>query len=179
VRVGSASNAARIWRLIINLGTFHYTLARVCIHLQLLDYSSIRPRTQRQPAHCEILDMTYLTIKYLHITCAILSISGFILRGIWMIRQSPYLQHKLTKRLPHLVDTFLLLLGVTMVIISGQYPLQQNWLTAKIIALLIYIALGLIAFRFAKTNRAKITAWLLAIVVFGYMVMVALKKSVL
>jgi uncharacterized membrane protein SirB2 len=66
-----------------------------------------------------------------------------------------------------------------MVIISGQYPLQQNWLTAKIIALLIYIALGMIAFRFAKTNRAKITAWLLAIVVFGYIVMVALKKSVL
>jgi len=64
----------------------------------------------------------YLAIKYIHMLTALLSISGFILRGIWMLQSSPMLQRPLVRRLPHVNDTLLLLSALLMVFISGQYP---------------------------------------------------------
>jgi uncharacterized membrane protein SirB2 len=47
------------------------------------------------------------------------------------------------------------------------------WLTAKFLALLLYILLGSVAIRHGRTRSARIVAWLLALVVFGYIVAVA------
>ena len=33
----------------------------------------------------------YLLLKHLHVTCVVISITGFFLRGIWMLRDSPLL----------------------------------------------------------------------------------------
>jgi uncharacterized membrane protein SirB2 len=49
----------------------------------------------------------------------------------------------------------------------------QSWLTAKVLALLLYILLGTVAIRHGRTRRVRIVAWILALVVFGYMVAVA------
>jgi uncharacterized membrane protein SirB2 len=120
----------------------------------------------------------YGFIKVIHVSCVVLSISGFVLRGIWLMRDSLLLQHRYTKRLPHVVDTLLLASALVMVFMSGQYPFVENWLTAKVVALLVYISLGFVAMRFGKTKRVRITTWALAILVFGYIVAVALSRSV-
>jgi uncharacterized membrane protein SirB2 len=112
--------------------------------------------------------MLYSTIKIIHISCVVLSISGFILRGFWMWRASTWLQHPLTRRLPHFIDSLLLASALALAYISAQYPLQQNWLTAKVLALLVYILLGMVALRWAKTRRIRIVAWMLAIMVSLY-----------
>lgn len=119
----------------------------------------------------------YYSLRIIHISCAILSISGFILRGIWLIQDSSWLQNKATKRLPHIVDTLLLLSALLMVYLSQQYPFVLDWLTVKVICLLIYILLGMVALRWGTKRHIRIMAWLLAVSVFFFIISVALTRS--
>lgn len=118
----------------------------------------------------------YTTIKVIHITCVILSLSGFFARGILMIRSSSLFHHRLAKIVPHINDTILLASAITLAFMSSQYPLTHNWLSAKVTGLFIYIALGLWAFRFGKTRQEKILAWVLAIIVFFIIIFIAVSK---
>ena len=121
--------------------------------------------------------MNYLAIKYIHITCAVLSGSLFLLRGYWMLVESDRLQRRWVKVVPHIVDTLLLTSALIMVFWSGQYPFVQLWLTAKVIALIVYIALGTIALKRGKTKAVRSGALLAAIVTFAYIVSVALTRQ--
>lgn len=96
-----------------------------------------------------------------------------------MMSNSPLVNHSLSKRLPHFVDTFLLVTALTMMFMSSQYPFALDWLSAKVIALLVYILLGMVALKWGKTREVKIVAWVLAILTFTYIVAVAISRSVL
>ena len=116
-------------------------------------------------------------LKIVHVSCAVASIGGFTLRGYWMLNGNSLRSHRLTKTLPHIVDTLLLGSAVAMLVIWQTSPLAHAWLLAKIIALLLYIGLGMIALRFGTTRRIRVIAWLLALLVAAYIVSVALTKS--
>ena len=113
----------------------------------------------------------YLVIKPLHISFVLISYSLFLLRGIWMLRDSPQLQRRWVRILPHVNDTFLLVSGVTLAVITHQSPGSHPWLAAKIAALVVYIGLGTVAFK-----RRKLWAWLAAQAVFFYIVAVAVTR---
>ncbi len=116
-------------------------------------------------------------VKYFHVSMALLSITGFIIRGIWMIQESAYLHQKWVKVLPHIIDSLLLISAVFMAISLAINPLEQSWLLSKIIALLLYIALGMIALRFGQSKAQRKIALVLAIIVFFYIVLVAFTKQ--
>ena len=118
-------------------------------------------------------------VKLLHMSSALLSISGFVVRGLWMLTDSPMRQKKWVKITPHIVDTILLVSAIILVVQTAQYPFEQAWLTAKVMGLLAYIALGLVALRFAKTKPVAGIAYVSAIAVFVYIVMAAVQKSTL
>jgi uncharacterized membrane protein SirB2 len=117
------------------------------------------------------------TLKLIHVSCAFASISGFGLRGYWMVGDNPLLQHRLSKVLPHVIDTLLLGSAISLLMVLHLSPLVHLWLGAKIIALLLYIGLGMAALRFGRTKKIKISAWLLALLMAGYIVSVAYSKS--
>ena len=121
----------------------------------------------------------YETVKTLHIITAVLSIAGFILRGVWMLQDSPRLQAKPVKILPHVVDTVLLASAVALAVMASLNPLEHGWLFAKIIAVLVYIGLGMIALKRGKSREVRFAAFLAAIVVFAYMAQAALTHSVI
>lgn len=123
--------------------------------------------------------LTYTVIKHLHMSCAAISVSFFILRFIWMRRGSSLLQQRWVRIVPHVVDTILLASALTMVFWSGQIPFQQAWLGAKILALLAYIVLGSIALKRGKTAHSRVLAFAGSLLVFGYIVAVALSRQVL
>lgn len=116
-------------------------------------------------------------LKLLHVSCAVLSICGFALRGYWMITDNPSLGHRSAKVLPHLIDTLLLGSAISMLVIWRTSPLQVDWLMAKIIALLVYIGLGMVALRFGKSEGVRVLAWLMALLSAGYIVSVAYTKN--
>jgi len=119
----------------------------------------------------------YLSIKHLHILCAVLSISGFVLQGVWMMRRSPLLDHRVTRTLPHLIDTVFLGSAITLATMSGQYPFVAPWVTAKVVALVVYILLGATALRWGRTMRVRVLALLAALLTFSWIVSVALSKN--
>lgn len=89
----------------------------------------------------------YLQLKYLHVSCVVLSGIGFVLRGLWMIAESPMLSRRWVRVAPHVVDTLLLGSAITMVVISSQFPFAKGWLTAKLIGLVVYILCGTMALK--------------------------------
>lgn len=119
----------------------------------------------------------YLALKYFHITCVVLSGAGFALRGWWSITGSPLLRARLTRRLPHIVDSCLLGSALTLAWMSGQYPFVQGWLTAKVLGLLVYIGLGMLALKPASPVGVRIASVVAALATFSYIVSVALSKS--
>ncbi|MFZ6767923.1 SirB2 family protein [Undibacterium sp. Di26W] len=121
---------------------------------------------------------SYLAIKHLHMTCAALSGSLFLLRGIWMWRSSSMLARRWVRILPHVIDTVLLASALTLAIWSGQYPFRQDWLTAKLLALILYIVLGTVALKRGKTPAIRAVALVAALLVFAYIVSVALTRQV-
>lgn len=119
----------------------------------------------------------YEIVKYIHVTAIILSISGFITRVILKLNDSPYQEKYWFKKLPHKVDTILLASALTMVYIMGVNPLTTAWISEKIIGLLIYILLGMVALRWGKTKTVKKVAASAAVIVFAYIVYVAHYKA--
>lgn len=116
-------------------------------------------------------------LKLLHMSCAFLSIGGFTLRGYWMVTDDPRLRRRATRVLPHLLDTLLLGSAIGMLMIWQVNPFSLNWLSAKIIALLLYIGLGMVAFRFGRTRQIQLVAFGLALLTAAYIVAVAYTKS--
>lgn len=122
--------------------------------------------------------MDYAYIKAVHIGSVITSLSLFTLRGIWMLRSPQRLSQAWLGIVPHAVDTLLLVSAIALVIQSRQYPIEQAWLTTKVVALLFYIGLGTVALKRGKTRRIRLLAWLAALTVFAYILAVALTRSV-
>ena len=123
--------------------------------------------------------MMILLLKQLHVTCVVLSISGFLVRGVWMMQESPWLQKKWVRVAPHIIDTILLVSAILLAMQIQQYPFVQNWLTAKVLALIAYIVIGAVGLKYGRTKKIRIAAWLVAIAIFVYIVLVALTHQVL
>ncbi|MGC1519323.1 MAG: SirB2 family protein [Azonexus sp.] len=121
--------------------------------------------------------MSYLALKHLHVTCVVLSGLGFALRGWWMLNDSPLLRARLTRVVPHVVDTLLLGSALVMAWQSGQYPFAQGWLTAKFFGLLAYILCGTMALKRARTKGRRVMFLVLALLAYAYIVGVALTRN--
>ena len=117
------------------------------------------------------------TIKLIHVVTALLSGAGFLVRGLLMLRDSPMLATRLLRVAPHVNDTVLLAAAIVLTINIQQYPFVRGWLTAKVIALVVYIVLGMIALRRGRTRGTRVIAFFAALLVFAYIVSVALTRS--
>lgn len=116
-------------------------------------------------------------LKVIHISCAAISISGFFYRGLLKLYSPQQLQNKWLKISPHIIDTLLLASALTLMVQLSLYPTTQPWILAKLLLLILYIALGLMTLRFAKTRRQILVSFVLAILCFAYIVAVALTRQ--
>ncbi|MAR92367.1 MAG: regulator SirB [Pseudomonadales bacterium] len=115
----------------------------------------------------------YLAFKHSHMLFVVISGLLFLVRGAWMMMDSGRLQKKWVRVLPHVNDTLLLLTAIVLCVLTQQYPVAQSWLTVKVVALVIYIGLGVVALRTGKTKTVRTLAWLAALLVFLYTFSVA------
>ncbi|MDP2695273.1 MAG: SirB2 family protein [Gallionella sp.] len=117
--------------------------------------------------------MSYFLLKHIHVSCAVISFALFFLRGIWSFNGSPIMRQRWVKIVPHVVDTLLLVSALALAFTVQQYPFVDGWLTAKFFGLVLYILLGTIALKYGKTKAVRVSAWLAALAVFAYIVLVA------
>ena len=119
----------------------------------------------------------YMMSKHLHLTAVGLSILFFIFRFIWSQFDSTALNKKWVKILPHIIDTILLASAIWLCFILSQYPIVNAWLTYKVIGVIGYIVLGLMALKKAKTSGGKWVAFVAALGVLMTTAMVAVTKQ--
>ena len=74
-------------------------------------------------------------------------------------------------------DMLLLAAAITLAVWSGQYPFQQNWLTAKVVALVVYILLGKQALRPGLSWQKRLPWFGAALLTIAYIFAVALTRS--
>ena len=94
-----------------------------------------------------------------------------------MLSDSPLLLRHWVRWVPHWVDALLLGSAISMAAISAQYPFYQNWLTAKLFGLLAYILCGSVALKHGKTKGQRAIFFVIALVIFLYIVSVALTRQ--
>ncbi len=118
-----------------------------------------------------------MLIKTIHIIFVVMSGAGFVVRGLGMMNESEWRDKKWVKIAPHIVDTLLLISATILVVQVKQYPITHDWLSAKVIGLLAYIGLGMVALHRGKTRRTRIVAGCLALLTFAYIVGVAISRK--
>jgi uncharacterized membrane protein SirB2 len=94
----------------------------------------------------------YEIVKHIHLTAIALSVLLFLLRFVLNAKQSPMLQKKWLKILPHIVDTLLLVSAATLCVLLKQYPFVDAWVTEKLLALLMYIFMVTLALKLGRTG---------------------------
>jgi uncharacterized membrane protein SirB2 len=121
--------------------------------------------------------MDYALVKTIHQTAVALSFAGFFARGLGSLNGARWVQGRAARTLPHIVDSVLLLSALTLAWMLRLNPANTPWLLAKIIGLLLYIGLGMLALKPGRSTAMRSTAWLAALAIFGWIVSVAITKS--
>lgn len=127
--------------------------------------------------------MGYEILKMIHVSAVALSFSGFAARGIGVLREAAWVRHRVARTLPHVIDTVLLASALAMLWLIRLPPWSAPWLRAKLIGLVVYIALGMLALRPARAahlgrpRSVRLAACIGALTVFAYIVSVAVTKT--
>jgi uncharacterized membrane protein SirB2 len=119
----------------------------------------------------------YLIIKNIHMAFATLTIVGFLLRGYWRISGSNLHQNRAMRVVPHTIDAMFLATGVWLLMRLNLNPVLHPWLLAKFVALFAYVGLGMVAFRFGRTQKIRLAAYVGALASFAFVVGAAIAKS--
>lgn len=115
--------------------------------------------------------MDYLAVKHTHLLFAVLSIILFYVRSFSRLKTGVLAKNKVVFIGSHSIDTLLLISAVALIVMAGFNPLEQSWLLEKIILVVAYIVLGVVA---AKQSAKSAKLVLLAIttlilLVIGYL----------
>ena len=119
----------------------------------------------------------YAALKLVHRTAAALSFAGFFARGLASLMGAAWVQGRLAKTLPHVVDSVLLASALALAWTLRLTPASAPWLLAKIGWLIVYIGLGMLALRPGRPVALRAAAWAAALLVFAHIVSVALTKQ--
>lgn len=109
----------------------------------------------------------YLEVKQLHMFCAYLSASMFIVRLLLDMTGKPGWRLSPVRHLPHINDTLLLTLAFTLLAIGPWQPFAHQWLGFKILLLCGYIVFGIGALKQNLRLSLRAGCALLALVQLG------------
>ncbi|MGZ5132975.1 MAG: SirB2 family protein, partial [Caldimonas sp.] len=106
-----------------------------------------------------------------------LSLLGFFGRGLASLRGAAWVRGRLARTLPHIVDTVLLASALSLAWTWRLVPGAAPWLTAKVVGVVVYIGLGMVALRPGRPVPVRAAAWVAALATFAWIVSVAITKN--
>lgn len=118
----------------------------------------------------------YEILKHSHLTALLISFTLFFVRGLLMMRESNASKHRAFLIAPHIINFILIGTGICLAVTLHLNPANQPWLAVKLIALVAYIVLGVLTFKHPVMMVRK-TLWLSALIVFAFIVSVAISKN--
>ncbi len=120
----------------------------------------------------------YATLRQVHIGFVTASGTLFALRAFATLVGARWPLRLPARAASWVVDTGLLSAGSLLWATLQINPLVQTWLGAKLALLLVYVGLGTMALRRARTPAARLAWTLAALGCFGWMVATALAHDV-
>lgn len=113
----------------------------------------------------------YPTIKPVHVALVVASGALFAVRGAAVLAAQRWAMARPLRLASYVIDTGLLVAGVLLAVMLGMSPLATPWLGVKLLLLPVYIVLGTMALKRARSARA---AWYAAaVLVYVFMISVA------
>lgn len=113
----------------------------------------------------------YPEIRLVHIVAVLASGGLFLIRGLALFAGAG--GAALLRYLSYTIDTVWLTAALMLMTIVQQYPFVDAWLTMKVLLLVVYIVLGVLAFRKGPTRAVRVGCWLAALTVYAFIYSVA------
>ena len=109
----------------------------------------------------------YPQIKQFHIFIALLSGSLFAVRGAFALAGARWPRALPVKWLSYAIDTSLLTAAMMLLTILPWAMFANGWLLTKILLIVAYVVLGVLAMRPHRTRRARALYYAAALLVFA------------
>ena len=119
----------------------------------------------------------YEGLWWLHVMAASVSIAFFMLRGGLVLSGQSVPRRGVLGVLPHVVDTLFLGSAFALACTIHQYPFVNDWLTAKVLLLVLYVALGSMALRGIRSFATRLWSFFGALATVAYIVWTAVHHS--
>jgi uncharacterized membrane protein SirB2 len=116
----------------------------------------------------------YVALRQAHIGLVALSGGWFALRAVGQLAGARWPLTLPARAASWVIDTGLLTAGALLWAALQINPLVQTWLGAKLVLLVVYVGLGTMALRRARSTLARLGWTLAALGCFAFMVSVAL-----
>lgn len=91
-----------------------------------------------------------------------------------MMLGSAIANHRVARFCSYVIDSALLGAAVFLATMLHQYPFVDAWLTVKVVLLVVYIALGMLALRRGHTLHTRTVYFFAALLTYGFIVSVAI-----
>lgn len=121
--------------------------------------------------------MDYAGVKLVHQASVALSLTGFLVRACASLAGAGWVHGRWAKTLPHVIDTALLVSALTLIAMLPGGSAHAPWVWAKVVGLLLYVALGIVALRCGLPRPLRAAAAVAALGSAGWIVSVAMSKS--
>ncbi len=115
----------------------------------------------------------YPEIKLVHVTTVILSGTLFLVRGIAVNLGGNWSMTRPVRYLSYTIDIVLLSAGLSLLAILPSAAYSNGWLALKLILLVVYIGLGMLALKRGRTATVRRSCFVAAIVVFLFVYVIA------
>ena len=109
----------------------------------------------------------YPQIRQFHIFVALLSGALFAVRGALVLGGARWPMALPVKWLSYSIDTALLTAALMLLTILPGAMFANGWLTVKVTLIVVYVVLGVLAMRPARTRRTRALCYVLALLTFG------------
>jgi uncharacterized membrane protein SirB2 len=119
-----------------------------------------------------LLDL-YPQIRLAHIGFVAASGTLFTARAIATVAGARWSASKAARRASWLIDTGLLVAALLLLYVLQLNPFVVPWLAAKILLLFVYVGLGTMALRRARSNASRIAWSIAALACFAMIVSIA------
>jgi uncharacterized membrane protein SirB2 len=115
----------------------------------------------------------YLQIKSVHVAMVIASGLLFALRGAAVLAGARWAMAAPLRYLSYGIDTALLTAALMLLTVLKLNPFAVPWLAVKLVLLVLYVVLGSLALKRARSRRARAGFYVAALATFGFMYFVA------
>lgn len=115
----------------------------------------------------------YPQVKLTHIAAVVASGALFFLRGAAVQLGAQWAMAAPLRYLSYTIDSVLLTAALMLATMLHQYPFADAWLTVKVLLLVVYIVLGILALRRGRSAGIRLASWLSALAIFGLIISVA------